>query len=294
MGKITCKKPLEVWAWLDTALNKEWQKYATTPVTLDWAPGHELAQAWGYVVAGYFLIEQGLKAVLCACEIEPPKIHSLSVLFAKLPTEDQDILREYYNDFRCAFPSMNSFPLATLDKFLMNLDGTKNDQGRYIGSFDWRYFLTEEGHGATMPLVSINVMHEIVYGCVQLARPTDKRNGRAGKATYSWRLHWKRRDLQQDWLAVRMNLPEWRQESNRLEILWGPDYDGRYDYLVFQDGQIQSFFSPLPNTGGVKLKVIDKRSELESFDPEEEFRSIGITVNQPARRRDAESFHVMY
>ena len=60
---VTYKEPLYVWAWLNTALKKEWQKYAATPVTPDMLPGHELAQAWGYVVAGYSLVEQGLKAV---------------------------------------------------------------------------------------------------------------------------------------------------------------------------------------------------------------------------------------
>ena len=57
--KITYKKPLYVSAWLNAALKKEWQKYAATPVTPDMMPGHEAAQAWGFVVAGYFLIEQG-------------------------------------------------------------------------------------------------------------------------------------------------------------------------------------------------------------------------------------------
>ena len=48
-GKIIYKEPLYVWAWLNTALEKEWQKYAATPVAPDMMPGHEAAQAWGYV-----------------------------------------------------------------------------------------------------------------------------------------------------------------------------------------------------------------------------------------------------
>ena len=48
-----------------------------------------VAQAWGYVVAGYFLLEQGLKAVLYVRGVEPPKTHALSVLFAELSAEDQ-------------------------------------------------------------------------------------------------------------------------------------------------------------------------------------------------------------
>lgn len=292
--RITYKEPLYVWAWLETALKKEWQKYAATPVTPDMMPGHELAQAWGYVVAGYSLIEQSLKAVLYVRGGEPPKTHALSVLFAELPTEDQDVLRAYYDDFRQTFPSMNAFPLATLDEFLVNLDGTRNGRGQYIGSFDWRYFLTEAGSGASMPRVSVNVMHEVVYGCVRLVMSVDRGDYKAGGATYSWRLRRKRSNDYRDWLTVRMNLPGWGQEGDRIEILWGPDYEDRYDYLVFEGDQIRSFFARLPNLEEVELATIDKRGELESFDPEEGFRSIGVIASGPVRRREPASPHVMY
>ena len=220
--KIAYKEPLYVWKWLETALKKEWQKLAATPVTPDMVPGHEAAQAWGYVVAGYFLVEQGLKAVLYVRGLSPPKTHALAVLLAELSAEDQDTLRAYYDDFRGTFPGMRSFPLATLDDYLVNLDGERNGRGQYAGSFDWRYFLTEEASGASMPLVSIHVMHEVVYGCVQLVRSIDRGEEKAGKATYSWRLRWKRSRLHEDWLTVRMNSPGWGQEGDRLEILWGP------------------------------------------------------------------------
>lgn len=292
--KITYKKPLYVLAWLDTALKKEWQKYAATPVTPDMVPGHEAAQAWGYVVAGYFLIEQGLKAVVYVRGDKPPKTHALSVLFAKLLPEDQDSLRAYYDDFRNTFLGMRSFPLTTLDKFLANLDGVRNSRGQHIGSFEWRYFLTEQGSGASIPLVSINVMHEVVYGCVHLIESIGKGDDSADDATYSWRLRWRRSQLQQDWLTVRMNSPGWGQEGDRLEILWGPGYGDRYDYLVFEGGRIRSFFAPLPNAENVELPFIDKRRELEAFNPEAGFRSIGVTVKRPARGEDAESGHVMY
>lgn len=293
-NKTTYKEPLFVWAWLNTSLKKEWQKYAAIPVTPDLVPGHELAQAWGYVVAAYFLIEQGLKAVLYVRHFEPPKTHTLSVLFAELPADDQDVLRAYYDDFLHTFRGMSSFPLATLDDFLVNLDGERNSRGHHIGSFDWRYFLTEEGTGGSMPLISINVMHEVVYGCVQLIRSIDKGNNRADSATYSWRLRWRRTRRQQDWLTVRMNSPGWGQEGDRIEILWGPTYRGRYDYLVFEDDRIRSFFAPLPDAEKVQLRMIDKRSDLESFDLEQGFRDIGVTVNRPARRHDTEPRHVMY
>lgn len=277
MRKIAHKKPRYVWVWLNTALEKERQKYATTPVMPDMVPGHEMAQAWGYVVAGYFLIEQGLKAALYLRGIEPPKTHELSVLLAGLPAEDQDILRAYYDDFRHTFPGMSSFPLALLDEFLANLDGERNSRGHRVGSFDWRYFLTEEESGTAMPKVSISVMHEVAYACVQLIESIQRGDDKACNAMYSWRLRWKRSELQRDWLTVRMNSPEWGQEGDRIEILWGPDYSGRHDYLVFENDRVRSFFAPLPDMDETSLSIIDKRGELESFDPEEGFRNIGIT-----------------
>ena len=292
--KITYKEPLYVWHWLNTALKKEWEKYAASPVMPDMVPGHELAQAWGYVVAGYFLIEQGFKAVLHLRGAQSPKTHALSVLFTELSVGDQDVLREYYDDFRHTYSGMNSFPLATLDEYLANLDGVKNSRGQHLGSFDWRYFPTEEGSGTSMPLVSINVMHEIVYGCVQLVRSIDKGDEKASKATYSWRLRWRRSRLQQDWLTVRMNSPKWGQEGDRLEILSGPVYGDRYDYLVFEGNRIRSFFASLPDAKKAGLPIRDKRSELASFDPEEGFRSIGVTLSRPARRQEPRSGHVMF
>lgn len=292
--RITHKKPLYVLAWLEAALKKEWQKYFATPVTPDLMPGHEVAQAWGYVVAGYFLLEQGLKAILHVRGKEPPKTHALSVLFAELSQDDQDVLRAYYDDFRHTFSGMRSFPLGTLDDFLVNLDGAQNRRGHYVGSFDWRYYPTEQGIGASMPLVSIHVMHEIVYGCVMLVRSIHKGNDDAGRFTYSWRLRRSRSRHHRDWLMVQMNSPGWGQEGDRLEILWGPDYGDRYDYLVFEGDRIRSFFAPLPNAEATELAIVDKRSEIDSFDPEEGFRSIGVSVSRSAKRRDPESRHLMY
>ena len=221
-------------------------------------------------------------------------MHALSVLFAELPPDDQDQLRPHYHDFRHTFPGMRSFPLETLDDFLVNLDGARNSRGHYIGSFDWRYFLTEEGTGTSRPLVSINVMHEIVYGCAVLFESIHKGNDDAGRFTYSWRLRRHRWRHHRDWLMLRMNTPGWGQEGDRLEILWGPDYMNRYDYLVFQGDRIRSSFAPLPDAEKTELAVVDKRSEIESLDPEEGSRRIGVTEHGSARRRDPEFRHIMY
>jgi len=294
MEKAAYKEPIYLCAWLKTALKHEWQKYAATPVKPDMVPGYELAQAWGFVIAGYSLLEQGLKAVLHMRGKQPERTHALSVLFAELPHEDQNLLRAYYDDFRNTFLGMRSFPLPTLDDFLVNLDGANNHRGQPIGSFDWRYFLTEEGSGAPMPLVSINVMHEVTYGCVRLVMSIDKNDGKTYGSTYSWRLRWRRSRRYQDWLTVRMNSADWGQEGNRIEIVWGPSYGDRYDYFVFEGGRIRSFFAPLPDTAELEFPIIDKRRDVDLFDSDEGFRSIGVTISQRRRSRDAESVHMMF
>ena len=293
-NEITYKKPQNARNWLEAALKKEWEKYGAIPVNPDLMPGHELAQAWGYVVAGYFLIEQSIKTILNDRNFKPPKTHTLSVLYAELPLHDQEALQAYYDDFRYTFPGMNSFPFSTLEKFLVNLDGGKNSRGHFIGSFDWRYFPTQSENGSSMPLVSINAMHEIVYGCLQVARSIERADGKSRNATYSCRLRWQRLELQQDWLTVRMNAPNWGQDGDRLEILWGPTYKNRYDYLVFKGTKIRAFFAPLPSEKEVALLVCDKRQELASFDPSEGFRIIGVRAISRLSPKKQPSTHVMF
>ena len=58
------KDPLWSTAWLEAALNKEREKYENCPVMPDMVPGYVDAQAWGYVVLGYFLVEESFKALL--------------------------------------------------------------------------------------------------------------------------------------------------------------------------------------------------------------------------------------
>lgn len=72
-----------------------------------------------------------------------------------------------------------------------------------------------------------------------------------------------------------MNSEGWDELPDRLEIVWGPDYKGRHDLLLFKGKRAQSYFSEVPDK--FFLPVIDKKKEFESFDVNEGFRSIGIS-----------------
>ena len=262
---------------LDAALKKEQEKHKKCPVTPDMFPGYEMAQGWGYVVAGYFLVEESFKALLYVRRKEQvPKEHSLATLFGALDPNDQKALREFYSDYRATIGgNIGAFPFQTLDAFLANLDGDENERGNHIGSFDWRYFLIEEAQTQPMPLVSVDYLHEIVYGCIRIIEYANNGHFEPSRYTHSWRMRGEREGKYSDWLDVRMNSDGWADLGERLEILWGPDYRGRYDLFLFRGTGLNDYFCEIPDD--LKLPVIDMRKEIETFDPEEGFRSIGMT-----------------
>ncbi len=265
-------------AWLDTALRMEKRKFEACPVRRDLVPGHEVAQAWGFVVVGYFLVEESLKALLHVQGKQVPAKHSLTALFQSLAEEDRDLLREYYSDFRETAGWTSRFPFKTMDGFLDNLDGDQNRRGTdHVGSFDWRYFLIEEKRSARMPTVSVEFLHEIAYGCIVMVKGVANGDVEPSTCTHSFRLRWKRDRKRRDWLAVRMYSTGGEDEIDHMEVLWGPDYRGRYDLLSFEGGNVRSYFAEIPRN--FPLPVVDKRDEFESFDVEEGFRAIGITRN---------------
>ena len=77
------------------------------------------------------------------------------------------------------------------------------------------------------------------------------------------------------WLMVRRKSDGWDELTDRREILWGPDYKGRYDLLLFKGKKETPLFSEIPED--LSLPTIDKRDELASFDVDEGMRSIGVT-----------------
>ena len=273
---IAYKDPLRIAVWLETALEKEQEKYRKCPENPDMVPGHESAQGWGYVIAGYSLLEQSFKALLHVQDKMAPPIHPLLPLFNLLDDHDREILREYYIDYRTNNGGkIGASQFESLDDFLKNLDGDQNNRGNHIGSFDWRYFLTEERQSQEMPLVSVDYLHEIVYGCIRIIVHVINGRFEPSQYTYSRRMRHKRQAKYSQWLIVRMNSDGWHELGGRLEILWGPDALGRYDLYLVQGNKKKYCFSDNPEQ--FALPVVDKRKEVENFDVEEGFRNIGIT-----------------
>lgn len=274
---IKFKDPSDIHLWLRSALKKEQEKYEKNPVTPDLMPDYEATQWWGYIVVGYFLMELAFKGLLHIRGKEVHKKHSLHPLFKSFQKKDKAILREYYNDYRDSIgASKNSFPFSSLDDFLINLDGDKN-----AGSFDWRYFPIEERRSQKMPLISIEFMHEIVFGCIQTIKSVDIPGYEPLSLTRSLRLRRERYEKKyKDWLFVRMNSDDWNTDEDRLEILWGPDHQERYDLILFEDGNNSWMFSKIPED--LKLPVVDKREEIENFRAEEELKRIGVTFFTPS------------
>ena len=259
---IDFKDPVWIKMCLRTALKKEKEKYEKCPVKEDLSKEYMAVNGWGYVIAGYFLVEQSFKAVLYFREKKAPKIHSLTDLFELFEEADKEILREYYNDYRATISrTINAFPYETLDGFLVNLDGENNR-----GSFEWRYFPIEK-QGPKMPVICIEYLYEIVLGCIEIIAYVHNEQSKPNKNTHSWRLRRERYKKYNDWLIVRLNSPEWDDAKRRLEILWGPDYLGRYDLIFFGEGRLSHGFCKVPDD--FELSIVDKRNEIAAFDVEE-------------------------
>lgn len=276
MSKINLKDAdLATVAGLETALRMEKEKYAKCPVKSNLVAACEIYQAWGYVICGYFLLEQSFKLLIHIHGSTPDPIHTLNELFRRLPEDDKGLLREYYDDFRSvlAFENNMTFPFSCFDDFLTNLDGMEN-KGKHFGSLDWRYYLIESPK--SMPTVSIEFLHEVIFGTLRIAVHAAGGNCEPPQHVYSLR---KRRARMRgkfwDWMTVRKNSEGWEELGDRLEIIWGPDYKNRYDLSLFKGGGQKDYFCEKPED--FDLPIIDKRAEVAEFDPEEGFRSIGMT-----------------
>ena len=264
---IQYKNPIHMLAWLGAALRKEKEKYRQCPVLPDIVPGFIDATGWSYVVAGYFLVEQSLKALLHVGGSEVPRRHSLSSLLVLIADHEREILREFYADYREVIGGYRGeFSFISLDEFIINLDGDANQQGEYFGSFDWRYCLIEHKRSQEMPTVSIDYLHEIVFGCTQILRCKIISRYNPLEFTLSWRMREERENKYMSWINSRLTSGELGGLSDRVEILWGPDYKERYDLILFEgQGQTPSFAERPTNQS---LPIIDKRAEVEALNAE--------------------------
>ena len=275
-------------AYLEAALKSEYAKFRDMPPKADLVPGYQAASGWGFLVAAYFLIEESFKAVLSGYGSHVKKTHTLAELFADLPERDKTILGEYHNDFLSTFQYTSPFPYRQVESFLENLDGSDKR-----GSFDWRYFLIEERPSAVLPQVSVNLMHEVVFASLRILAFQRNNEWDPLQYTHSWRKRRVRDDRYFDWLLYRMNSPGWAELGDRLEILWGPDYKGRYDYMVFRGDRRSDHFAPLPDLNALDMHVEYKKDEMDSFDPRKAYSALGITTNRVARQMP-KSGHVMF
>ena len=244
-------------------MKKEQEKLKKNPVTSDMVPGHETAQAWGFVLAAYFLLEESFKALIyIRGNTQIPRTHSLSTLFEIMNETDRKVLQQYHSDFRSSNSDhLGSFPFEDLRKFLTNLDGDNSNTNAHIGSFDWRYFLIEEKRSNEMPIISIEYMHEITFGCIRVIEYALYGRFNPSQYTLSQRMRRRREQTYLDWLSVRMNTSEWKDRDDTLEILWGPDPLGHFDMLLPKRGQLK--FGQIPEDHG--LPVVDLRYEIKNF-----------------------------
>lgn len=242
------------------------------------------AQSWGYIFTGYRLLECALKfLILVRKENANPHGHLLKNLYGNdaINGEDRDVLESYYVDY-CR-GKIGGFPFGffSLEDFLDNLDK---------GYSDWAYFLIENSKEGVSPRLSIDVLHEVIRGCLSLSGRSGPGKEFGGHPTYSWKLYrnrWAREGLLRTWLMVRLELRDHAfvfdgtdvegisvsgnygdsgyHVGNRVEVLMGPDHALRYDFAVYLNGEVFSEFDFYPRTVG-GMPVRDLRKNVESFD----------------------------
>lgn len=258
--EIKLKDSSKTSKWLDAALEFERKKYASNPIQRDIVVEFNYAQAWGFIVAGYFLLELSLKALSHRCNCEIKRNHALYKLFKRLPDEQKSILRLHYTDFVNTFPKLAQETPNEIDQFFKSLDG---DHSR--GSFDWRYYLIEEPSEDQLPFVDINLIHEVVYSIYLVHRAIGNKSDKPEKRTYSFRLHDERASILSRWYEYRKHFPDWVGIGDRIEKLWGPDYDERYSYVVTKERTHHFCFGVISDDLAKKFPIHDMRMEFQSF-----------------------------
>ena len=112
--------------------------------------------------------------------------------------------------------------------------------------------------------VCAEYLYEIVFGCIRIIQYAIDEGNEPSKFTRSWRLRRERQTKYDNWLTDRMNSEGWADLGDRLEIVWGPDYLGRYDLYLFRGNGMKLLpFSYIPSD--ITVPAHDMRKEFEAF-----------------------------
>ena len=241
---------------LSTALRAEQNKHLLCPVS-GYPQEHANAQGWGYVVAGYSLLEQSLKLLLGLENKTPRHSHGLLDLFQELSSTSQGTLREYYDSYRHGYGDPKEEAWKDLEAFLKNLDGRKGNNNQDMGSIDWRYYISEKLPGENaqsipLPAVSADLLHEIIRGAIDLCGehlPDTK--AKATNAYVYRRLRDAKGFLDNGVGGI------WPEEDG-LYLLCGPDHKDRYGFLLVKGAQRRVAFECLPGD----LQPVDFRRDV--------------------------------
>ena len=149
---------------LERALKVEKAKWAGCPLHPNSPTMFVGIHEWGWIVAGYHLIEIALTGIAIARTGKRKRTHKLVTLYNEIPNEDQNILSGFYDDYRATAESIRGRGSERLEEFLENLDGPCGGNG----SVAWRFLVMEKRERQEVPIVNIDLMHEVTYGCIQL------------------------------------------------------------------------------------------------------------------------------
>ena len=215
---IDFKDPLWITAWLSIALEKEKKKYKKCPVTPDPRSGARgragmgIRRRWLFPRRG---VVQG--ASVSARQASADQAFADNTI-RLVRAGRQGILREFYSDYRAAIGGARGrFPVQDSGRLPDESRRRSEQTGRRPCRFvRLAVFPHREQRSAKMPVVSVEFLHEIAYGCIRMVEHANNGNFKPSQYTYSWRLKWKRDRKYSDWRMVRAN----SDEREDLETGW--------------------------------------------------------------------------
>ena len=126
-----------------------------------------------------------------------------------------------------------------------------------------------------MPTVSVDYLHELVFGCIRTIESAASGVSGPSRHTRTWRLRRNRMRKHDAWLMVRMNSAGWDELGDRWKFCGDQTIADATIYTFSGARPLPSLFSEVPDD--LALLIVDKRQEVEIFDVEQGYRSIGVT-----------------